>query len=463
MAIYINDKQVSLKEIKDYKGNDKVMNILRRNLLYIETRMRRANGDFTQSISLIWTAGKRKFNKKSGLKEGKKFVGILLTHTVNTPQGTKVVRWCETAVPQANGVIKYQPIRRKFKKVRVYGWDDIEELLWLISFSPSVRLEMDDGEVFNKNAPISVQDIGLEQRRIAGQRKRRGELNAYIHSDLSPLADSEDTIRTLAAAWGVTTALDESTPIEQVKNQFEDKVMIAEGKRDPRYNIAAFMQAINENNQFIDMQVMITRALSLKVIDWDVRTLRWLYIDDANKGIDEICRVPVSEKYAKRDYLADYLIRNPKERTKFNDAVEYASGQREERITGKKVVQPQDDTKQQTSPDDLKAIEDRIRKEMESSVEAMVNARLAAMGKVDDGVNEEILEELDPANMQDNGGAKDPDPQPGPEHAKYGPDTDFESMSHAERLEAGKALGVKVPGKKKEEVIAELKKAAADL
>ena len=443
--IFINDKQVSLSEIRAHRANDKVMNMLRRNLDYIEKRMRAPNEDYTQSISLIWTSGKRKFNNSSGFKEGKKMVGILLNHTINTPQGTKNVRWCESAQVGQGGVMKYSPPRNKFKKVQIFTYDRVEELLWLITFSPKIRLEMDDGEIFNPNAPITVENIGLDQRRISVDRKRKGTLNAYINSDLSPL--SEEMLRTLAAAWGVTKATDTSVAIEQIRNQFEDKVMMAENKRDPRYNIDAFMEAVKENNQFIQTQVMINRALDHKLIEWDVRGLRWIYIDDANHDITEICRVPVSERSRKRDYLADYLIRNRKEFIRLTEQVEYAGAQKQERMTGN--AQPEPSIQEPAEAVDVHELTAKIR------------AQLMEEMKDEKAEVKEVIPPPPPVNVSENPGWMNDEIGEWIDDITldYTPDTNFGEMTHSERIAAGKVLGVKVAGRKKADVISDLNKA----
>lgn len=339
MPIYVNDKQVPLEEIKKFKGEDRVMNMLRKNLSYIEKRMA-TQDDFSETISLVWTPGTRKYNKTSKMKEGKKMSSMVLEATIGTPQGTKVIRWCEQAIPQPNGGYKYIPTRFKFRKVKTFTWDNIEQLLWLITFSPNIRMELDSGEVIHPGAPITVQDVGLEQRRVAAARKLTGTLDAYIYSDLSPITD--EMMRTLASAWGVAKATDPNTSMEHVRNALNDRVKLAEQKRDNRYNVEAFIAAVNERNDFFKALVIIQKAMDLGVLTFDRRQSRWMYVDEDKKDALEITRVPATESRRARDFFADFILRNRKEYNKLEDVLSHSLSKKEKRMSGDSVDEIED-------------------------------------------------------------------------------------------------------------------------
>ena len=335
MPLFINDKQVTIDEIRAFNLNgpeDKVMSMFKQNLSYLIRRFEKSEGS-TGFITLKWSPGVRKYNKTSKRTEGKKAVWDTFMSTMNTPQGTKIIRYCEQAIPLPGGGYKYLPRGNWFKSAEIYGENDVEYLLFKITFANTLRMEMEEGEIIHPNAPITVEDINLEQRRIATDRTESSELHAYIYSALSPLKDSPDTIRSLAAAWGVNKA--DVKPLHQVKNSLYDKVLTAEKSNNPRYNIKAFIGAVQEDNEFFEKLVLIQKALDFKVLYFDGHGKRWCYIDHETHDIDEIVIIPGTMMRQKNEFLADHFMTHRKDFRQLEKTVHEKIKEKEGRQTSR--------------------------------------------------------------------------------------------------------------------------------
>jgi hypothetical protein len=153
---------------------------------------------------------------------------------------------------------------------------------------------------------LMVDDKDERERIVAEGRKSEAKLNHAIYGDQeSPLYD-ENSLRSIAAAWGVEAALDERVTADEVRNLLYEDVLQKQRKREKDKKGKGtddFLDFI-QYDELIFARALILDGINRKIIKYDMPKFTYVYA-----GSDlPIVIVPDKHRGRKFDYLCDYIL-----------------------------------------------------------------------------------------------------------------------------------------------------------
>lgn len=151
-----------------------------------------------------------------------------------------------------------------------------------------------------------IDDRDERERMVSEGRKSEARLNHAIYGDQdSPLYD-ESSLRSVAAAWGVTSALDEKKTADEIRNMLYADVLAKQKKREKDgkgKGTDDFLEFISYD-ELIYARALILDAIDRKLVRYDVPKFSYIY---AESNVP-VAIVPDKHRPRKFDYLCDYLL-----------------------------------------------------------------------------------------------------------------------------------------------------------
>lgn len=216
---------------------------------------------------------------KSGMGSGTMGGSYTRSVHINTPNGTKTVTWCDSALPQGNGMYNFLP--KKFthepsQSLVLQMGKDIEQILWHLLFDPlrerkhtypaldlAGKPHPKAGKAVDCIYLLDPNDDAVEYLKNS---TRSADMWFYLASAASPIAAKRDVINMLASAWGVFKPEDKSDAI--VKQMLIQTIETAEATGDKeRYGYEAFGRAVADMLSGEDTTMTETLALISKATD----------------------------------------------------------------------------------------------------------------------------------------------------------------------------------------------------
>lgn len=285
--IFINEERVTLSEIRNYQGDDEVMQKLRKSYEHLQKNY------YGRGIlpRFKWAKGVQKINALQGRKEGKKAIYIPYREVVNSPSGSVEIIYCLSA-PAKDGIRSYLPKATWFRKATTFSPDRIEEALFWYGVSSVIRT----------NNKIVLENLEGEAQSRADEKKKVAVLDYLVYDPDSQLAGDEKTIKELALAWGVSGA--DKLDGYRLKEALYNAVIAGEARGQ---GVDKFKEAVKGKGNYkllaLIQQKMDDGYLHYKDFEW-----KW--------GVDlaylkRLCIVPPNEDNASKGYLINYLNTHP--------------------------------------------------------------------------------------------------------------------------------------------------------
>ena len=153
---------------------------------------------------------------------------------------------------------------------------------------------------------LMVDDKDERERIVAEGRKSEAKLNHAIYGDQeSPLYD-ENSLRSIAAAWGLESALDEKVTPDEVRNLLYEDVLQKQRKREKDKKGKGtddFLDFI-QYDELIYARALILDGITRRIIKYDMPKFTYVYADTDTP----LVIVPEKHRGRKFDYLCDYVL-----------------------------------------------------------------------------------------------------------------------------------------------------------
>lgn len=293
--LLINDKQITVNEIRGYRGDSEVHNRLKK---AVETIDR-----VGFPLTIKYPPGVMRVNAKSGLKEGKGLLVFKKHNIFNTPQGSFTLRWAEGVSTTAGGVANYGDPNYRFDRFKILSEGDIEEAIFLIGISGLV----DRGR-------LVVEDVDHEARIVADRRASEADINYLIYSDHSPL--NTEKVIAMAYGWGISNIETLRGSVSAMRNALYDRVAKMEKEHNEQFGFKAFIDAAmsDEIPEFITCMGLITRAEAARKLAWDARAFSWILKGGTKKDDITLLTIAPSDSTRRKEKLAQYLAGDQKKK-----------------------------------------------------------------------------------------------------------------------------------------------------
>jgi len=223
---------------------------------------------------IIRTSRPMKFNE-SGLPEAMPLELIPFDQNLEGPDGGEHWRYCDRPPrKRADGNFAYSPRSKTLKNAWALDIKkDSEQIFFFHELS-----------VFKKDGRIIFEDKKADARKLLEKETSDLDVRWHITSDSSPISvhqtGSEDTIRMIAAAWGVENAHDlRDRSIDEIKIALLDAVKASEKNRAATgRGFKEFMAEVNAQNK-VSVMANIQKAIDTGVIVYDKSTFNWRFTD----------------------------------------------------------------------------------------------------------------------------------------------------------------------------------------
>lgn len=295
--IVINNKQYTIPQLRDYRGQDKLLIKIKQKIASIKANFFDKDTEGLDEVIIVFRfrKGIRKLNKGTGTKEGKKMVSIPMVNTTKTEDGSVTVRWCETVIEKGQGVQEFIPKRKKFDGKWFMSINDIDFIVFFTMFCSEYTSGL-----------IVMEDLDGEAVKKAKDRGALSGLGFMLYNEMSPM--KEDQIRDMAQGWGILGVFRKS--LDRVKNELHDAVEKAEAKHNKEFGLEAFGKAAKKELPKLEVRSAITRAQDLKVLVFDEDKFCWNLINTEDGTMYTLLKLPATELARKEEGLASNLYMN---------------------------------------------------------------------------------------------------------------------------------------------------------
>ena len=176
---------------------------------------------------------------------------------------------------------------------------------------------------FVKRGIIYMEDKAGAAAKEVVARSKEGDMKFFIYSDHSPISvkstGDESRLRQLALSFGVGHALNEDIlSFAEVQLALENQLVRNEENPNKKAEegIGAFLEACQENGEFMEARAKIYSALASGGIRFEVSDSTFKFADGRT-----LASVPMNQKDRKESYLADLFIADAKKYDGFVNAV----------------------------------------------------------------------------------------------------------------------------------------------
>lgn len=293
MALFIGNERCDLYTIQNYQGDEIVRLKFKDAWLYLKEE--------------FWDCGLKVRFRHTRMKYGEKrgIVGESFEFSAieSTTQGEKVIRYADSAVPQANGKIDYRPINLPWEsRDMIFERNgNIEKCLFIYLYICKEGQSVD----------IKLLDEQKEARLESQKNERASAMWFYLYNKTSPLLADKEKLIQVCNVWGIPGAFRMS--VEQMQNKLKTAIEVAENPKtkDKTRGYDAFEQAMTEGfSKLMEARSLVQRAFDTKKIAFNEQKKYFAYIDESGKETETLCKVPAVEGLRKREYLCDFVEKN---------------------------------------------------------------------------------------------------------------------------------------------------------
>lgn len=296
--LYIDDKKLTISEIRDYQGRDKFYLALQQTLLDIyDNPPPGGKLRFSYGARYITQTNGQRGRQKTTIREKKRGIRLPLTYTVSTSEGSQAFTYCKTAIKKSDGTLTFSPRKMEFNGSMSLDYNsDADLILFMIHAVPDFK----SGGIIMENPAKKAKEFTAEQ-------KAAGALAFYLYNDDSLLADDEKRITDIARAWGIT--VDNDTPLDIVKKSLYEAVQLAEKQKNKARDIKAFVSAVKEELPHMEQLVTIQKAIDAKYLMYNIENSQ--YVLKVNDRERKLVVIPPGKKTEKETILAEWLLQHP--------------------------------------------------------------------------------------------------------------------------------------------------------
>ena len=310
--------------------------------------------------------------------------------------GSQHWRYCETARKKGkDGDIKYSPLGFNFKRSLAVDKRKQPDLLFFM-FELSHRV---------KQSAIICEDKGKEAKKLIAKDSKYTSVKYMIYDDSSPISPesvgSEDLLRMIGSAWGVSKAHDTRKTIDEVRVELLGLVEQSEknmAKTGRGYDI--FMSEIKSKDR-LTLRANIQRAVDDKLIKYDMNDFTWKYVSNGHPIVvisSKFFNVPSSGLFA-------HFLRDTDKRKAFYETLDYKEKEPEEEVIVDipEVETPKVETpKVKTPTEDIELTpEDVDNMSYRDMQKVGLKLGIKAFGKKTEVLVEEIKKELATRKLQE--------------------------------------------------------------
>jgi hypothetical protein len=312
MAIYIDGEANSLYALQQYQGDETVR------LKFKKAFRELKENFFDKGLPVRFRHTKLTY----GAKQGRISESYELSTVQNTDQGSKVIRYAESAVSKGNGFIEYRPSTLDWtSRDLIFDKEsNIEKALFIWLY---ICREGKSEDIIlideHKQAKTDVESI-----------EKSAAMYYFLFNKQSPLRLNEDRLNQTCFSWGIPRANLITT--EQKVLKMKVAIEHAEEVKDETRNFAAFEKAMNEGfSAIMEARSAYQIAMDHKKIKYFEQKGAYCYIDDQGNDAGILLKIPTVKSTAKLEYLCERLAEDKNLLTQLKDCiddVESATAQR---------------------------------------------------------------------------------------------------------------------------------------
>lgn len=163
---------------------------------------------------------------------------------------------------------------------------------------------------FVKDGTLIVVNKQKEAESKIAARSRMISTRYLLYDEESLVYNAEETLRTVALAFGVRNAGDKEISLAEIKLALESVIENAEMSGDNERNEKAFKRAI-EMDSIIKQRAIIQEAVDKDMIEFRHEINQWVMKNDKGQVTEKLCVVSPQEINRKEERLADWLRTHP--------------------------------------------------------------------------------------------------------------------------------------------------------
>lgn len=198
--------------------------------------------------------------------------------------GTEIWRYAEDVVHLDGGDKKYYPINFTYNGMKALTKNDIELIWFLYTKCPYLQ---DGLNANNKKPKIMFENKPEQANKQAQKEAEMADVKALLYSEKLGLDD--ETLKMAARAYFISD-VDDYT-INEVKIHLQTAIF-----RDKVNGPKRFLELVQGGKE-IDTRSKIQEAIDKKLIRYNMARREWDWIDDQEKKVEQIMRVPKAKNY----------------------------------------------------------------------------------------------------------------------------------------------------------------------
>lgn len=264
---------------------------------------------------------------KSGIGMGNMGGAFDRSVVIQTETGTKVIVWCDIAIPNGNGSFQFRPIKYKHtpetKSKTLDLQKDIEEILWLTLFDPYSKQDFTFPAKDETGAPhplagrkvkkVYLLDRNEEAEQFLTESSRDADMKFYLTSPRSPIIKNRELILTLASAWGVIKPENKTDAV--VRMELMQAIDNNEKQHNDEWGYDGFCEKVSSMiesgvDEKTETMAFISMAVDRNIIKYSVQKLTWTLLNESGVEIKRICGVPPLEATKPKEVLCRHLMNN---------------------------------------------------------------------------------------------------------------------------------------------------------
>ena len=245
----------------------------------------------------------------TGLKEAdtRKFIPFE-ARVYDETYGSQHWRYCETApVKNESGKWKYSPLGEEFKRLwTIDKTKQPDKIFFMLELSHDV-----------KNNTIICEDREKEALKTIEKDDKAVAVKFMVTNAISPLSPestgSEELLRMIAAAWGVSQAHQKRKSLPEIRVELFGIIESNEKKHDVSgRGFDTFLMEIKSRERIV-LRANIQRAIDNKIIKYDKNNFTWKYVTN-----DQVISILSTRFFNNPDNgLFDYFLRDDDKRRIF--------------------------------------------------------------------------------------------------------------------------------------------------